>query len=96
MLLSVVAPVLAADEEPPEDAVADAPVRLEEVVVTGSRIHMPNLSSASPIYHIDAEALTFQGNVRVEDTLRDHAAVVLHAESGNIQRGQRHCHPESS
>ena len=70
LLLAVVAPVLAADEEPPEDAAADAPVRLEEVVVTGSRIHIPNLSSASPIYHIDAEALTFQGNVRVEDTLR--------------------------
>ena len=45
-------------------------MQLEEVVVTGSRIHIPNLASASPIYHIDAEALSFQGNVRVEDTLR--------------------------
>ena len=71
LLLAVVAsPVLAADEEPPGVVLDEAPVRLEEVVVTGSRIHMPNLSSASPIYHIDAEALTFQGNTRVEDTLR--------------------------
>jgi len=70
MLLSVAAPVLAADEESPEIDVHEAPVQLEEVVVTGSRIHIPNLASASPIYHIDAEALQFQGNVRVEDTLR--------------------------
>ena len=69
-LLSVVAPVLAADEEPPEDAATDAPVRLAEVVVTGSRIHISNLASASPIYHIDADALEFQGNTRMEDTLR--------------------------
>ena len=70
LLLAVVMPVFAADEEPAEVDVAEAPVRLEEVVVTGSRIHIPNLASASPIYHIDAEALSFQGNVRVEDTLR--------------------------
>ena len=70
LLLVVAMPVLAADEESTEAEVADAPVRLEEVVVTGSRIHIPNLASASPIYHVDAEALSYQGNVRVEDTLR--------------------------
>ena len=71
LLLAVIAtPGLAADEAPPKGEVDEAPVRLEEVVVTGSRIHIPNLASASPIYHIDAEALAFQGNVRVEDTLR--------------------------
>ena len=70
LLLAAVTPVLAADAEPPGGDVDDAPVRLEEVVVTGSRIHIPNLASASPIYHIDADALAFQGNVRVEDTLR--------------------------
>ncbi len=70
LLLAVVASVVAADEEPPGVEVDDAPVRLEEVIVTGSRIHIPNLTGASPIYHIDADALSFQGNVRVEDTLR--------------------------
>ena len=70
LLAAVATPVFAADAEPPSVEAGDAPVRLEEVVVTGSRIHMPNLSSASPIYHIDSEALSFQGNVRVEDTLR--------------------------
>ena len=71
LLLAVVAiPGLAADAEQPGDEAGEAPVRLEEVVVTGSRIHIPNLTGASPIYHIDSEALSFQGNVRVEDTLR--------------------------
>ena len=70
LLAAVATPVFAADAEPPSVEAGDAPVRLEEVVVTGSRIHIPNLSSASPIYHIDSEALSFQGNVRVEDTLR--------------------------
>ena len=70
LLLASVMPVLAADEELPGIEVGEAPVRLEEVIVTGSRIHIPNLTSASPIYHIDADALTFQGNTRVEDTLR--------------------------
>ena len=70
LLAAVAQAVLAADAEPTGGEAGDAPVRLEEVVVTGSRIHMPNLSSASPLYHIDSEALSFQGNVRVEDTLR--------------------------
>ncbi len=70
LLATVAVPVFAADEESSKVEVDEAPVRLEEVVVTGSRIHMPNLSSASPIYHIDSEALSFQGNARVEDTLR--------------------------
>ena len=70
LLLAVVMPVLAADEAPTDIEVPEAPVQLEEVVVTGSRIHIPNLASATPIYHVDADALLFQGNVRVEDTLR--------------------------
>ena len=70
LLLAVVMPVLAADEEPPGGDTGEAPVLLEEVVVTGSRIHIPNLASANPVYHIDADALAFQGNVRVEDSLR--------------------------
>ncbi len=70
LLLAAGAPVFAADEESPEVEADEVPVQLEEVVVTGSRIHIPNLASANPVYHIDAEALSFQGNVRVEDTLR--------------------------
>ena len=86
LLAAVATPVFAADAEPPSVEADDAPVRLEEVVVTGSRIHMPNLSSASPIYHIDSEALSFQGNVRVEDTLRI-LPQVFSSQNANIANG---------
>ncbi len=45
-------------------------VVLQEVIVTGTRIQNPNLSNFSPLIQIEAENLLFQGNVRVEDTLR--------------------------
>ena len=86
LLAAVAQPVFAADEEPPSVEAGEAPLRLEEVVVTGSRIHIPNLSSASPIYHIDSEALSFQGNVRVEDTLRI-LPQVFSSQNANIANG---------
>ena len=86
LLAAVAQAVLAADAEPPSVEADEAPVQLEEVVVTGSRIHMPNLSSASPIYHIDSEALSFQGNVRVEDTLRL-LPQVFSGQNANIANG---------
>ena len=61
LLAAVAIPVFAADAESPGVEAGEAPVRLEEVVVTGSRIHIPNLSSASPIYHIDSDALSVPG-----------------------------------
>ena len=94
LLAAVVTPVLAADAEPPGVETGDVPVRLEEVVVTGSRIHIPNLTGASPIYHIDSEALSFQGNVRVEDTLRILPQVFSGAERQHCQRRHRDGHPE--
>ena len=42
---------------------------LEEIVVTGSRIVKTNLVSSSPVTQVDAEELSFQGTVRVEDML---------------------------
>lgn len=86
VLLAVATPVLAADEEPPGGEVDEAPVQLEEVVVTGSRIHIPNLASASPIYHIDSDILSFWGTVRVEDTLRTLPQVFL-GQNANISNG---------
>ena len=85
-LLAAVTPVFAADAGPPGDDTGEAPVQLEEVVVTGSRIHIPNLTSASPIYHIDADAMAFQGNVRVEDTLRI-LPQVFSAQNAGISNG---------
>ena len=43
---------------------------LEEVIVTGSRIHKTNVISASPVTQVDAEELLFQGVVRVEDMIK--------------------------
>ncbi|MCY3727757.1 MAG: TonB-dependent receptor [Nitrospira sp.] len=86
LLLAVAMPVLAASEGPAEVDVAEAPVQLEEVVVTGSRIHIPNLASANPVYHIDAETLSYQGNVRVEDTLRI-LPQVFSAQNAGISNG---------
>lgn len=51
---------------------ADPTLRhLEELVVTGSRIRRPDLTSASPMIRSDAEDLLSRGTVRVEDTLRN-------------------------
>lgn len=46
---------------------ADAPI--QEVVVTGSRISTPNMTSISPVTAISAEDIQGTGKVRVEDIL---------------------------
>ena len=52
-------------------AFAQDPAALEEVVVTGSRIQKANLVSSSPVTQVDADEITFTGQVRVEDMLRN-------------------------
>ncbi|HEX2495032.1 MAG TPA: TonB-dependent receptor, partial [Steroidobacter sp.] len=52
-----VAPVYAADE----------PTNIQEVVVTGSRIRIPNMESISPVTAISEEDIAATGKVRVED-----------------------------
>jgi iron complex outermembrane receptor protein len=54
----VAAPQAAADEAPTKD-----------IVVTGSRISNPNLSSVSPVTVVTAQELKNQGTTRVEDLL---------------------------
>ena len=48
----------------------EASGRVEEVIVTGSRIERSNLSSTTPVVQIEAEEIKWQGTVRVEDALR--------------------------
>ena len=43
---------------------------IEEIVVTGSRLHRAHLVSSSPVTEVDADELLFQGTVRVEDMVR--------------------------
>lgn len=47
-----------------------APQQLEEIVVTGSRIARTDVTSASPISVINAEAFQYSGTPNVEDVLR--------------------------
>ena len=44
---------------------------IQEVVVTGSRIPQPNLTSISPVTSIGAEAVKIEGVTRVEDLINN-------------------------
>lgn len=44
---------------------------IQEVVVTGSRIPQPNLTSISPVQSVGAEAVKIQGVTRVEDLINN-------------------------
>lgn len=48
---------------------ADDADEVEEVIVTGSRIKNPNISSPSPVTSVDAEAITMRGTTQIEDML---------------------------
>ena len=71
LLLIAAAPALAQDAGQPAAATVEEPQQLEAVVVTGSRIQQANLFSSSPVIQVEAEDLSFQGTVRVEDMLRN-------------------------
>ena len=69
LLLTDPRPAHAADHEP---ALSEPELRqLEQLVVTGTHIRRPDLTSSSPLVRADAEDLASQGTVRVEDVLRD-------------------------
>ncbi|MFU8765787.1 MAG: TonB-dependent receptor plug domain-containing protein, partial [Haliea sp.] len=55
---------------------------VEEVVVTGSRIQKANLVSSSPVTQVDAQEFKFQGNVRVEDLMRNLPQVFSNQNTG--------------
>jgi iron complex outermembrane recepter protein len=58
-------------------ALSQEPTLIEEVVVTGSRIHQANLVTSSPVTQLDAEQLAFSGATRVEDVLGSMPQVYL-------------------
>ncbi len=60
---------------------ADAPVKVEEVVVTGSRIPHPNLQSVSPISTVTSQDVKLSGATDVVDLLESTPQVV--SEFGN-------------
>jgi iron complex outermembrane recepter protein len=86
LALPAAAPAAAADQaapppsnDPPAPATAPAAApapSLQEVVVTGSRIVQPGLSSISPVTAISARQIASQGVTSVEDVLNNLPQVV--------------------
>src|SRR5580658_768171 len=54
-----------------QDAPAPEPIALQEVVVTGSRIVQPNLTSTSPIQVVTAQEIQLQGANNMIDLLNN-------------------------
>lgn len=76
-----VRPVLA--QTPRAADAAEAKDKLEEVVVTGSRIPQANLASVSPITAVDQADIKVSGTSRIEDLL-DSLPQVSPSENGNV------------
>ena len=67
-MLSVVAATTVTAQVAPS---AEQPVVLQEVIVTGSHIAQPNLSSTSPIQVVTAQEIQLQGNSNMIDLLNN-------------------------
>lgn len=59
---------------------------MEQIVVTGSRIAMPNMEAISPVTAISAEEIKATGQTRVEDILNN-LPQVFAAQGSNISNG---------
>lgn len=65
-LAGLAAPAMA-QTAPTAPAPADQASQVEDVVVTGSRIRQPNLTTTSPVTQVTGEDIDIQGVTRVED-----------------------------
>ena len=59
---------------------------IQEVIVTGSRISSPNLTSISPVTSISADSINATGKLRVEDILNQ-LPQAMAAQGSNISNG---------
>jgi len=66
---------------------AQSQARLEEVVVTGSRIIRQDYSAASPVVTVDAEQFRQTGTLNAEELMNTLPQVVPHFSSGNNNPG---------
>ena len=81
LLMAAATPALAQDADNPE---ADPNLeKLEQLVVTGTRIRRPDLVSSSPLVRAAAEDLALQGTVRVEDMLKTLPQVYVGQNAGH-------------
>jgi iron complex outermembrane recepter protein len=84
---SLVASLASAQTTPPAVAAAEGTSEtLQEVVVTGSRISVPNQASISPVTFVSALEVQETGVTRVEDLLNS-LPQVFAAQGGNISNG---------
>lgn len=63
-LVGVAAPAVAQTTPAPQ---ADQPSQVSDIVVTGSRLRQPNLTTTSPVTQVTGEDIDVQGVTRVED-----------------------------
>ena len=83
LLGAAVAPSFAQEaEQAATEAQSTEPLKLEELVVTGSRIWRADLFSSSPLVQVEAEDFRLQGTVRAEDMLRSLPQVRVEQSSG--------------
>ena len=78
-------PVEAADDQNPTDATGDE-TEVGEVIVTGTRIPQPNLTSVSPVTVLGAQEVQLTGATRVED-LVNQLPQAFAAQGSNISNG---------
>ena len=71
-----------AAEQESTEARTTEPLKLEELVVTGSRIWRAERVSSSPLVQVEAEEFRLQGTVRAEDMLRSLPQVHVGQSSG--------------
>jgi len=69
-------------QTPDATTTASQPAEVTEVVVTGSRIPQPNLTSVSPITAVSHEELKLQGTTNVENLLNNLPQVIASQASG--------------
>jgi iron complex outermembrane receptor protein len=67
-------------------AAAEAPASVQEVVVTGSRIQSPNVTSISPVTSISASDITATGLTRTEDILNN-LPMVFAGQNSTVSNG---------
>ncbi len=66
------APAASADQaQPVATGTTDSTAAVKEVVVTGSRIPSPNLTSASPVTTVSSADIKLEGTTRIEDLLNN-------------------------
>jgi outer membrane receptor protein involved in Fe transport len=78
---------LAGQTTPPSTNAQGAPVKApQEIIITGTRIPQPNLTSASPVTVLSAQEVKLQGTTRTEDLINS-LPQAFSAQGSNVSNG---------